>query len=75
MGEPLPEKVLTIERLEPVVHRTTLSEKKIQFKCNNGKSYAFTLSTFQNNSTETDYLQFLSNERVTQLKLISNMLF
>jgi hypothetical protein len=45
-SEPLPEKVLTIERLDSVVNRTGVNEKKIQFRCNNDKSYAYTISTF-----------------------------
>ena len=40
-SEPLPEKIITIEKLEPVVHFA--NEKKLQFKCNNSKSYAFSV--------------------------------
>ena len=48
------------------------NEKRLQFKCNNSKSYAF--SVIQLLSLK-DYEDYCSDERVTQLKVISNMIF
>ena len=46
--EPRPETVKMIEKIKPVINRTSHNEKKIEFKCNDGKSYAFALVPYNN---------------------------
>ena len=36
-GEPLPERAILIEKFEPAVFRSGIDQKKVHFKCNNGK--------------------------------------
>jgi hypothetical protein len=74
--EPRPESIKMIEKIKPVINRTGHNEKKIEFKCNDGKSYAFALIPFNNNIKATEQFdKFLSEERATQLKVVTNMLF
>jgi len=73
--EPRPETVKMIEKIKPVVNRTGHNEKKIEFKCNDGKSYAFALIPFNNVKDTEKFDKFLSEERATQLKVITNMMF
>jgi hypothetical protein len=73
--EPRPETVKMIEKIKPVVNRTGHNEKKIEFKCNDGKSYAFALVPFNNVKATDQFDKFLSEERATQLKVVTNMLF
>jgi hypothetical protein len=46
-GEPLPEKAILIEKFEPAVFRSGIDQKKVHFKCNNGRIYAFIVTTTQ----------------------------
>lgn len=48
--EPLPEKVITIERFDQTVHRSGTMDKKIQFRCSNGKALAYTFSRTEQGS-------------------------
>ena len=46
--EPLPEKIVTIVRFDSTVYRSGTNDKKIQLKCSNGKSLAYTFSNLIN---------------------------
>ena len=48
-GEPLPERAILIEKFEPAVFRSGIDQKKVHFKCNNGKIYAFVVTSVQSN--------------------------
>lgn len=60
----MPEKVVTIEKIDQTVHRAGIIDKKVQFKCSNGKALAYTFSTLNNQKLENDYNQNMSEERV-----------
>jgi len=64
-----------IEKIKPVINRTSHNEKKIEFKCNDGKSYAFALVPYNNVKQCEQFDRFMSEERSTQLKVITNMVF
>ena len=63
--EPRPEQIKLIEKIKPVINRTGHNEKKIEFKCNDGKSYAFAILPFINVKTENQFEKYLSDERST----------
>ena len=75
--EPRPENIKLIEKIKPVINRNgqNQNEKKIEFKCNDGKSYAFAILPFNSVKPENQFEKFLSDERATQLKVIINMMF
>lgn len=75
-GEPLPERAILIEKFEPAVFRSGVDQKKVHFKCNNGRIYAFVVSSISKLKTMAkELLKFHSDERLIQLKVISNLLF
>jgi hypothetical protein len=76
-GEPLPERAILIEKFEPAVFRSGIDQKKVHFKCNNGKIYAFVVTSVQSNKNRNakELQMFNSDERLIQLKVISNLLF
>jgi len=59
-----------IDKMGHEIKRMGQKEKKIKFMCTNNKSYHFSLGLY----TAKDYSTFLSHERVTQLKVVTNML-
>ena len=60
-----------IEKMGHEIKRMGQKEKKIKFMCTNNKNYHFSLGIAGGNK---DYKMFLSQERVTQLKVVTNML-
>jgi len=78
-GEPLPEKAILIEKFEPAVFRSGIEQKKVHFKCNNGRIYAFIVTKpptqNQKEKLKPEYEKFNSDERIIQLKVISNLVF
>ena len=68
--EPRPENAIIIERMGPTIQRSGHKDKKINFRCTNGKSYYFTLTQ----CASKDFKTQLQLERVTQLKVVSNMI-
>ena len=67
--EPLPQRIVFIDRFDSLVHRSGLNQRKIVFKGNNSKSYPFTASPAK------CYQTFQTEEKVTQLKVLMNMIF
>lgn len=74
MQEPLPEKIITIDRIDSTVYRFGTGDKKLQFRCNNGKVLAYTFSAI-GPKVQDCYAKNMSEERVNQLKILMNIMF
>ena len=68
--EPRPENTIIIERMGTTIQRSGYKDKKINFRCTNGKNYYFTMTPF----SFKEFKSQLQLERVTQLKVVSNMI-
>jgi hypothetical protein len=58
-AEPLPSRIVYLDRFDSLVHRSGLHQRKVVFKGSNSKSYPFSASP------ATDYTRFCSEERAT----------